>query len=70
MAEVTGRDHYIFGFAIAHALVALESLPVNLQPTAVMQDMRRLLSVADPQTVTRALDAARSLLNGAESAPQ
>jgi len=47
MANVTGRDGWIIGQALATALVVLEQLPIERQPQSDMDDMRQLLAQGD-----------------------
>jgi hypothetical protein len=58
--EITGRDLWIITEALATALVALEQLPAERQPTGNIEDMKKLLAHAasgnpdlDPMTVYR-----------------
>ena len=50
--DITGRDGYIIGRALATALVALEQLPAKRQPKSDMEDMRKLLSAGIDQSFT------------------
>ena len=40
---ITGHDEWVVTQALATALVALEQLPPNIQPTPHMEDIRKLL---------------------------
>ena len=48
--EITGRDLWIITEALATALVALEQLPAERQPTNNMEDMKKLLAHAAAAT--------------------
>jgi hypothetical protein len=48
LGSVTGRDEFIIGEALATALIALEQLPEERQPTRNMADMKMLLNSLYP----------------------
>ncbi|HAP48451.1 MAG TPA: hypothetical protein DEA80_16365 [Afipia sp.] len=56
---ITGRDNYVIGYALVHALAALEALPPERQPKTNMDDMRKMLGVVDDATVSLLLAQAR-----------
>ena len=63
MAEnITGRDSFLITEALATALVALEQLPVDRQPQSNMEDLRKLLSAAEPANVSLHLARAKCRL--------
>jgi hypothetical protein len=53
--EITGRDNFILTEALATALVTLERLPDDRQPSSNMEDMKRLLAHFSPVNVSLAL---------------
>ncbi len=59
---ITGRDNYVIGYALVHALAALESLPPERQPKSNMDDMRKMLGVVEASTVSLLLAQAKCRL--------
>jgi hypothetical protein len=62
MTNITGRDSHIMADALATALVALEQLPEDRQPSGNMDDMRKLLATVQPGYVTILLAQAKCRL--------
>lgn len=60
--EITGRDNFILTEALATALVTLERLPDDRQPSSNMEDMKRLLAYFSPVNVSLALARAKCRL--------
>jgi hypothetical protein len=60
--NITGRDSFLITEALATALVALERLPANRQPTSNMNDLRKLLAAAEPANVSLHLARAKCRL--------
>jgi hypothetical protein len=60
--QITGRDSWIIGEALAQALITLEQLPEDRQPHGNMEDMRRLLAVMQPRTTSILLAQAKCRL--------
>ena len=61
--EITGRDLWIITEALATALVALEQLPAERQPTGNMDDMKKLLAHAASGNVSIHLAQAKIRFN-------
>jgi hypothetical protein len=59
---IKGRDGWILLDALATALVALERLPENRRPNSNMEDMRRMLALNEPVTVSLLLAQAKCRL--------
>jgi hypothetical protein len=54
---VTGRDAYILGEALAHAIAAIDSLPPDRRPESNRDDMVALFHAIAPDERTRELHA-------------
>ena len=60
---ITGHDEWVVTEALATALVALEQLPLQHQPRAHMDDIRKLLANGrEPEAVTLHLAQAKCRL--------
>ena len=60
---ITGHDEWVITEALATALIALEQLPLQHQPRAHMDDIRKLLGArCEPETVALHLAQAKCRL--------
>ena len=60
---ITGHDEWVITEALATALIALEQLPPQHQPSTHMDDIRKLLAAGcEPETVALHLAQARCRL--------
>jgi hypothetical protein len=60
--NITGRDSFLITEALALALVALEQLPAESQPSSNMDDLRKLLATCNPANVSMHLARAKCRL--------
>lgn len=56
------RDKFNLGYALVHAIVALEQLPLEKQPKAQLDDLRELLSDCAPRDVALMMAMAKCRL--------